>query len=299
MSKVIFSNSDVDYIIKEHFVSIRSIKDICKEFGVAHGTIKKVIVDNGRIPLNFNKWVYGAICLKACIALYRYGIGIRGVAERLDVPIQLLISEFKRQGINLRTQSEQESIKWTLMTKEQRAYQVKGAHKAMETYTPTIESLIKMSNSRSRRTSVYETKFADYLTSRGIAFKEQVPIHIYNVDFIVGNVAVEIFGGNWHSFGAHAARFRKRSEEIFNSGYSLAILTIGEPNTMTDSVCSNFVELINIFNSDKSSIGKYGVVWSTSNFITTGSIDDIERALIRPSTNVRDRVTGRYESIPR
>lgn len=299
MSRVIFNNSDVDYIIKEHFVSLRSIKDISRELGVCYMAIKKVIIDKGRVPLNFKKWVYGAICLKACIALYRYGIGLRGVAERLDVPIMALKSEFKRQGIKLRTQSEQETIKWSLMTKEQRANQVSNANKSMIGYKPSVDSLLKTSNSRSRRTSIYETKFADYLASRGISFKEQVPIHIYNVDFVIGNVAVEIFGGNWHSFGAHANRFRKRSEEIFNSGYALAILTIDKPNTMSDRVCGNFVSLIDVLNCDKASVGKYGVVWSTSNTITTGCLDNIESALINPSTNIRDRVTGRYKSVPR
>lgn len=297
MSRHIFKDCDIDYIIKEHFVTLRTIRDIAREFGVTSKVITRIITRQGRIYWTANNWRYGAICLKACIALYYYGIGLRGVSERLDIPIALLTTEFKRQGVKLRTQSEQETIKWSLMTTEQRHHQVKAAHDTERTLSH--ETLVKMANSRCKKTSIYESIFANDLRARGILFEEQFPIDIYNIDFVIGNIAVEIFGGNWHSYGLHAARFPERSKKIFDSGYALAILCITKPNSFTFNVRSNFIDLLNSINGKKSSVGKYWMVWSTPETIATGSYDEIDVALIKPSTNVRNGKTGRYESVPR
>lgn len=299
MARRIFSDSDIDYIIKEHFVSHRTIRNISKEFGVTDKVITRLIASMGRIYWTENTWRFGAICLKACIALYKYGIGLRGVAERMDVPLGLLRAEFNRQGVKLRTQSEQEIIKWKLMDTSQREHQVKAAHDATRGKPVSREQLLKTALTRSRRSSVYEDAIADDFRSAGIIFEEQFPIDIYNIDFVVGNVAVEIFGGEWHGHGAHAARFPERSKKIFDAGYSLLILNIGKHESFTNRVRSDFVEFVKVMSVDKSSIGKYRVVWCTLNCVSFGSRDDIDIAMVRPTRNIRDRETGRYVSVAR
>ena len=130
MSRHIFSDDDTSYIIKEHFITKRPINDIAIEFGVTHKVIKRIIVQEGRKPINFKKWHYGVFVLKCAIALYDHGVGVRGISSRLNINVNMLTSEFKRQGIKLRTQSEQEKAKWSLMTTKQREYQVDACHKA-------------------------------------------------------------------------------------------------------------------------------------------------------------------------
>ena len=300
--RIHFSDKDINDIIEKHFVSNRSIEDIHSEYGVAKSVIKRVIISQGRIPKNAKKWTHGVFVLKCAIALYNYGIGIRGLAERIDVPIMQLKSELQRQGIKLRNQSEQETMKWALMTKQQRLSQVEACHKATTGIKISHDVLVKQSKGRQRsvtHVSGYEATIADFFTKNGIAFEQQVSIDKYNADFIVKGVVVEIFGGKWHFYGHHAERFNDRIKKIFDCGYPVIILTISESYPLTDSVCDNLVGFINTVSINKPSIGKYWMVWGASDIVTTGGYDSIDSALIFPHTNVRNRVTGRYESVPK
>lgn len=299
MRKYIFSDFDANNIIEKHFVAKMPISDIARQLGVTEKVIARVIVQSGRVPLNHNLWIYGVFTLKCAIALYNYGIGARGIAKRLNVPLAKLISEFKRQGIKLRNQSEQETKKWEIMDKAKRAKQVEACHKATKGVPQKHTTLCNIAKARGKRTSRYETIIADYFTKGGLAFEPQFPVDKYNIDFVVGNIAVEIFGGYWHLYGSHAERFTDRTKKIFDSGYALVILVVQDSNTFTDKVCSDFVGFVDKLSLDKSSIGKYWVIWSATNTITSGGINDINIALIPPFTNIRDGVTGRYKRVAR
>lgn len=298
MARHIFSDTDINYIIEQHFISKRPIKDICREFRVNYRVIKRVIVDSGRIPLNFYKWHYGVYCLKCAISLYEYGIGLRGIANRLDVSLSTLTSEFKRQGIHIRTQSEQETAKWAIMDKHQRAEQVRKAHEATLGKSPTIETLEK------RAKTIEETKstpFSEYekLILEDLPFTNiitQKAIGKYNIDFTIGNIAVEIFGGHWHRY--KVAHHLPRCKKIFESGYSIIFIYIDKSTNIT-FIKNQLITLLDELSGDKSSLSQYRVIWGTLQLITAGTSEDIERAFISPTCNHRNIRTGRYESVSR
>ena len=297
MSRNIIINDNIDYIIKEHFISKRSIADISSELHIDPNVIRRNIIKSNRVPFNFKLWSDGVFVLKCAIALYNYGIGLRGIADRLDIPIAKMTSEFKRQGIKLRTQSEQEVKKWSIMDKEKRLKQVEACHNSTKGVPQKHSALVKMAQSRCKRRSLYEEVFESALIDSGISFEAQFPIDKYNIDFVIGNVAVEIFGGKWHSHGSHILRFPERTKKIFDSGYALVVLYITEPKFFSREICSDFIKFIYKLSIDKSSIGKYWVVWRTLNTVTHGCSDSIDVALVSPFANIRNRVSGRYESV--
>lgn len=301
MSKHFFSDSDINYIIKKHFIHKEAVKNIATEFGVTHKVINRIIIQNGRTPVDWRKtWKYDIFTLKCAIALYNYGIGLRGVAERLDIGVRNLTTELRNQGVKIRTQSEQEFVKWSLMSKEQRINQVEACHKATLGVTPSEATLNKMAKSRQKNLNINMSAYEDEILKK-LPFDNiirQKAIGRYNIDFTIGNIAVEINGGNFHRFGEHALRHRERSKKIFDSGYGIVFIYIYK-ETCISSVSNQLISLINAIGTDKASIGKYWVIWSTPNLISTGCLDNIEDALISPTRNIRDRVTGRYKSIPR
>lgn len=299
MSKHIFSDTDIKYIIEQHFISKRTTNDISREFSVSGKVIHRIIEQNDfRTPVNWgHTWCYGVFALKCAIALYNHGIGLRGVCERLDIPIVKLTAEFKRQGVKIRTQSEQESIKWSLMSDTQRANQVRSCHIATKDIIPSEETLEKTAKTRENtlniRTSDYETDIIARLPFDNII--RQKAIGAYNIDFTIGNIAVEINGGNFHRFGAHADRHAKRSKKIFDSGFSIIFIYV-DKNTSISYVSNELIRLVNELSIDKTSVGKYWVIWSTLKHISTGCFESIDRALILPTRNERNRITGRYHS---
>ncbi|MDY6811182.1 MAG: hypothetical protein SW127_19565, partial [Actinomycetota bacterium] len=50
----------------------------------------------------------------------------------------------------------------------------------------------------------------------------------YNIDIFVArySIAVELFGGHWHSHGLHAERFRKRFDYILNCNFIPVIVWV-------------------------------------------------------------------------
>ena len=290
---------DINNIIEKHFIDHLSVGNIAKQYGVANRTITNILEAGGRTALNFKGWHYDVFTLKCCIALYAHGVGLRGISERLGVGIGKLRNELIKQGVHIRTQSEQELIKWSIMSKEQRLEQVKKAHSASVGRVNSDETLRKIAQARAKRSSVYEKQIEDIFVDAGIAFEPQFPIDKYNIDFLVGNIAMEVFGGGWHSHGKHFARFGVRSEKIFDSGYGLVIIQIRDRQRFSASFGGNLVKFINQLRFDESSAGKYWVIWGDFKAITTGSRENVELALVNPFTNVRDRETGRYQSVAR
>lgn len=289
MGTNIIDNFNRNNIIKLHFISKLPFKDIAIQVGLPRRVIKQIITDSGRVPFKLNGWTYGAIALKCAIGLYIYGIGIRGVSKRLDIPIGKLTGEFKRQGVKIRTQSEQDTIKWSLMTSSQRLNQVKSANAARIGMKVSHKSLIRKANSIEKSKNItispYETIINEFIISRGYSTIIQKAVSKYNIDIFVNpNIAVEIFGGGWHFHGNHLSSFTERTKEIFNSGNSLIVVHITAKSCIA-TIRSNLMLIIDFLSTNKPVIGKYWVVWGTGNSISFGGLDNIDVALVRPSSN--------------
>lgn len=299
MSINISKNFNTDYFIREHFISKRSINNISSKTGVPCSEIVDIIESTGRVVFNLHLWTEGAIALKICIALYNSGVGLRGIEKRVGISVCRIRSELIRQGVRIRTQSEQEICKWKLMDSSTRSKQVSAAHKATKGRHISREELIKRANTKETtkkiRTSPYESRLIDLLYMFDIT--TQKAVGIYNVDFVInGHIAVEVLGGKWHRFGAHADRHIKRSKEIFDSGYSLIFVHVDKFTDMS-LVSEKIITLCKSVDWDKTVAGQHWVIWGALDLITAGGIDDIDSAIVSPTRNVRNAITGRYDSV--
>lgn len=295
MARHIFSHSDIERVMELHFVAKKPISYIAKELGVTHKVITRIIKQNGRIPLNFHKWHYGVFVLKCAMALYKYGVGIVGIADRLEISRDLLKNELIRQGIKIRTQSEQESAKWAIMDEKSRKKQVKDCHIATKGCKKSFKTLEKraktMEKVKTLHIGIFESIIADKITSNGFSIVTQKAIGKYNIDiFVNGRIAVEVWGGGWHFYGRHKARFSKRTKEVLNSGHPLIIVNI--TNTCNiDAIYSNLIRLLNILCSNPSPACEYWMIRSTGDLILGGNINNVNISNIRASKNTVDLAT--------
>ena len=65
------------------------------------------------------------------------------------------------------------------------------------------------------------------LVARGITFVPQRAVAQYNIDLAIGDsIAVEVFGGGWHGYGRHAARFEERTRYLLSHGWHQVVIWI-------------------------------------------------------------------------
>jgi len=134
-------------------------------------------------------------------------------------------------GIAPRNQSESESVKWANMSPATRRAQVAAAHNAVRgtkrTYAAGARRALGVQRTLANASPI-EFALADALRERGLSVTQQRAIGMYNVDVALDAcaLAVEVFGGNWHACGSHAARFHQRVVDLLNGGWHLVIIWV-------------------------------------------------------------------------
>jgi very-short-patch-repair endonuclease len=134
-----------------------------------------------------------------------------------------------KAGVTRRTKSEASFLAYGRMSEEARQDMTAAAHAAVRGKRQTEEHRCKIAqyNEREGRQSTSERWLAQQIANRlHVKPIPQKAIGRYNVDVAIAEtrIAVEIFGGEWHATGSHAARFRKRCDYILNRGWSIIII---------------------------------------------------------------------------
>lgn len=78
------------------------------------------------------------------------------------------------------------------------------------------------------RASSIERAVAEYLTLRNVVFEQQVRIDRFLVDFLIGDLVVEVDGVYWHSLPGVVERDIRKASVFAQAGYSLLRLTEAE-----------------------------------------------------------------------
>jgi len=206
-------------------------------------------------------------------------------------------------GIRPRTESEARRLCWQQMTPEQRKNQLKAAHDATKGSKMPLEALEKAAKTKEKNAlkhcSKYELQFQKMLEKRGIKTVLQKAVGPYNCDLATFPVCMEIFGGNWHSYGRHAARFEKRIRYLLNHGWFVLIFPVNKRSPLTEAMADYAASYIKRIYRTKPTTCEYRVIWRCPKLITRGSLDSKHIAFVPPFTSTRDATTGQYKRIPR
>jgi very-short-patch-repair endonuclease len=206
-------------------------------------------------------------------------------------------------GYTPRNRTEQQLARMKRMTKEERLLLTQKAHEATRGVPASKESRAKIARAHQakgcRRNSELESAFLEMMTERGIKLAQQTAIETYNCDFTIDSIAVEIWGGNWHFTGEHAARFFERTNKIFDSGFDLIILPFFGKYQLTTEVADYIVSFLDELRRDPPATRQYWVIWGAGKAVVSGGRESINNALISPFVNRRNPSNGRYESVLR
>ncbi len=163
------------------------------------------------------------------INAYISGKSIKQLSGEFGTTRAIINTVLIKHNITLRSLAEANRLIMSTRTPEQNRQNTAKAHEAARNHVHTIEEKTKRANTRMVKglhVSPLELLVQVWLSQRGINTTAQFAIGPYNCDLATSTVAVEIYGGGWHSGGRHAQRSPERFKHFFDSGWNVVIIWI-------------------------------------------------------------------------
>lgn len=252
--------------------SIAKIKNI---FGCTQKPIIRILKEAG-IPIRHPN-ARKELPLDEIVSLYTSGESVRAIGRKFKVARDVIKRRLLEAGVVMRTPTEANQLMMSKRTVEENMRNTQAAHNAIRGKTYTHKELCQRAISRERIftqfASPYERQIANELSRRGIKFTPQKAVDKYNLDFaIFDSIAFEVFGGGWHAYGRHRARFEDRSKKLFDSGYTIVICWVGFNYEFIPSAIVDYLIALNkVLCSNPSSRGKHYMIRGDAQPSTFGS----------------------------
>ncbi len=185
------------------------------------------------------------------------GWSVKALSERFGVCRATIKRQLMRDGVKPRDRSEAMFQRYSGMPHEERCSLTEAAHAAIRGMSRSEETKILMAKAKPRRIGKDEQILTEALRARGIKFETQIPINIYNIDILVGSVAVEPHSGGTNPM--NGIKDRRRTEYLLDRGIST--LWIVHKGIEALSGCLEYIiSDINEMGSNPTARSKYGVV---------------------------------------
>lgn len=294
------SPADIDNAIQAYCAG-ESLDTVACTYHVGYQRLKDIIADRGFLrseaetkALRVAKMAAArraqlALPIDDIVSSYLSGVSEKALANQYGVSRGAIAARLRAAGVRRRTLKEAEQLVHAERTPEQYRQYVQAAHAAVRGRTRSFEELCLAANTREKRrlhASPQELRLQSWLNERGIHMISQKALGPYNADLGAFPVAVEVFGGNWHAYGQHAARFAKRTRYILDQGWNLVIVwasnrkrrdeAIAVTPTAADYIAAFFQES----SSDPTIRSQYRVIWGDGQPVPTSGLDLDDIALV-------------------
>lgn len=174
------------------------------------------------------------------IALYAEGMSENELSKHYGCSRNAIRTVLISGGVKIRGASEAEQMKWSKMTPEQRLNQVRTCHESVTGVPMRREHRQKIALSRQNtdhavRIGKGEREFEDLLIKQGIQYTTQKAVDIYNLDFLIDGIAVEITTYQ-NRYIRNVKRCIDRAQEIYDhSGYHMLGIEVENPQFIIDN----------------------------------------------------------------
>lgn len=233
------------------------------------------------------------------IERYKAGVSENQLAQEVGVNRSTIRKRLLEAGINPRSQSESEAVKWSRMTDSQRAAQVAAAHDACRGRPVTEDELAARAKTREGNlrynVSGDEIRLGKWLLKLGLPIIHNKAIGPYNCDIGTGPIIVEVWGGNWHPKVGEI----ERTKYILDAGYSVIFIDLNQKRfPLTRRVTNYIVSLLEHASANPTAPRQYWMVRGDGELIFKRSNGN-DISLVPPFTTARNSTNGQYERIPR
>lgn len=240
-----------------------STEDVVRITGVSRSVISRTIKNAGVKPAGSVEKERIDELGEQMVTMYQNGESENAVAKHFNISRNVIRRQLERFGIEPRTQSEAESLKWSKMTEEQRKLQTVGAHESVKGVPRSDIAKIHLAQARERIKYDYligpgETTFIEQLNNRGINHIHQKAVKFYNVDIAIGNVAVELTsdGNRYSSFNPKEI---KRAKNLLECGFHTLAVQFDTEETLV-ACTDDIIDTVNEMSSLESFVSQYWVV---------------------------------------
>lgn len=251
---------------------------------VALGISIRSISEANRMPLDVD----------ALARRYRAGESTCEIARDLGISDTTVSDALKRAGHALRDASSRTVLQVAKRPPEvmARAQAARiAARRGQRDTMRTKRQRAVTNHERQPRRSPLENQFAVWLDERGVTYDRQTPIGPYNVDFTLGTVAVEIFGGSWHATPARWRHFLQRAKYLFDHGFALVMVWhYADRYPLSAAAADYVIACAQQASGDVSAAGQYWVVRGDGKLCTHGRYDGHGLPDIPTSRSTKRRV---------
>lgn len=254
------------------------IGECCATFGVARTTFNRHIRQRGVFenrrrlatpPGLAEDYAGGESVLSLSL---RHGISRRAV-ERMLTEV----------GVPVRGQSAATLLAWSRVDPADRPALLAPAHAASRGRVDSEETHALRARSRvGVIRSEYERALGAELAARNVAIEFGTACGRYNIDIVAREtVAVEIFGGEWHSAGNHRSRFPERSRYILDAPFDLLIAWADKRSFSAAACADHVIEMLTDSGENSTTPRRYHVMRGDGHLIAARGDDGGEVPFIR------------------
>lgn len=264
-----------DDLIKR-YRSGESIGSIARNLSVSSKAVNNFLRRNG---VEIRSKVIQSI--PGLVERYQSGESVKSIADSTGVARTVVQRLLIAEGIHPRGQVEANRLLAAERTPEQHRANTQAAHAAVRGRPQSAEHRVRIAVARERNqtsASPAELLLAEWLKDLGPT--PQKAVGPYNVDLAIGPVAVEVFGGHWHSHGHHAARTPERARYILDQGWLLVVVWVTAKHRLQRPVADHLRSLVQQASGNPSLAGQYRVVWGDGEDATAACPDLNHLALV-------------------
>lgn len=264
----------------EAYQSGKSVGECATLIGIGYGTMNRALHKAGLFE---NRQL--RVTPPSVAEDFLAGDSVKELADRHGISRRAVDRMLRDAGVTPRDGTEAMRLRWARADAAGRSAMLDAAHAASRGRTASDAERIAIALAKAGHTgSAYECQIGAMLALRGVSLAFGAPCGRYNIDIVAGaSVAVEVFGGNWHAHGRHAARFAERSRYVLDAEYDLLIIWVGK-RTFDPAACAEHVVALTQL-PDRNPAGRrqYRVIRGNGQLIADREDDGNEVPLIMPA----------------
>lgn len=205
---------------------------------------------------------------------YTDGTSENELAKMHNTSRMTITTILRRYDVPRRSIADANRLMMAGRTPEENARNSEAAHDAIRGTAKSWEKRCEYARRRHGTVPANATEllYAAWLRLHGLKIVHQHAIGPYNCDLTIPavGVAVEIFGGNWHGYGKHAAIFTERAQYILDQGWLLVIIWVNQrEKRLSESSADYLAALAEQARRDPSLRGQYRVIWGDGQAVPT------------------------------
>jgi hypothetical protein len=188
---------------------------------------------------------------------YNAGESVKSLSNRFGFTRESIRQRLAYHGVPIRGGSEANIVSMQAMTPEQRAFRVS---KARDTRFAAMRKSA-MDGTSAAAIGIGEREITSALRSAGYEVDQQFPVNGYMIDFVFGDVAVEIKCNVTARFTVGAGRERERAEKIIEAGFKVCFVVINSTDSIT-LASDQLIALLEVVRRSPPCAGKYWMIRS-------------------------------------